>query len=51
MRVVVDASMALAWFLPGSPVRKEKFGREMNGRTYDAMPVHRVIPIYASASA
>ena len=32
-------------------VRKEKFGREMNGRTYDAMPVHRVIPIYASASA
>ena len=32
-------------------VRKEKFGREMNGRTYDAMPMHRVIPIYTAAAA
>ena len=51
MRVVVGASVALPWFLPESPERKERAGREMNGRTYDAMPVHRVIPIYAWASA
>jgi protein gp37 len=30
-------------------VRKEKFGRELNGRTYDAMPGHRVIPVHAAA--
>lgn len=30
-------------------VRKEKFGRELNGRTYDAMPGQRVIPIHAAA--
>ena len=29
-------------------VRKEKFGRELNGRTYDAMPRQHVIPVYAS---
>lgn len=30
-------------------VRKEKFGRELNGRTYDAMPGHHVIPVRAAA--
>lgn len=30
-------------------VRKEKFGRELNGRTYDAMPRQHVIPAYAAA--
>ena len=30
-------------------VRKEKFGRVLNGRTYDAMPRQPVIPIHAAA--
>ena len=30
-------------------VRKEKYGRELNGRTYDAMPRQHVIPVYAAA--
>ena len=30
-------------------VRKERFGRELNGRTYDAMPASRVIPIGTDA--
>ncbi len=32
-------------------VRKDKFGREMNGRTYDAMPKRRIVPISAMALA
>jgi protein gp37 len=32
-------------------IRKDKFGREMNGRTYDAMPRSRGIPISTTVSA
>ena len=45
IRVQCENQNAQFFFKQWGGVRKERFGRELNGRTYDAMPMRPVIPL------
>ncbi len=51
IREQCEAQEIAFFFKQWGGVRKERFGREMNGRTYDAMPVRRIVPMHVLAAA
>ncbi len=51
IREQCEAHEIAFFFKQWGGVRKERLGREMNGRTYDAMPARRMVPIQTLAAA
>ena len=47
LREQCDAARVAFFFKQWGGVRKSEFGRELNGRTYDAMPIRPILPIAA----